>query len=135
MKYLYIWIGQGSYGSVYKALHKQTKNIVAVKIVPTSGDISSLRREITILKECRSPYIVTYYGSYFKDNNLWLIMEYCAAGSVNDLMKIIKRTLSESEISALLHSTLKGLEYLHENKKIHRDIKAGNILLDSTGNA
>ena len=71
---------------------------MAVKIVPTNGDISSLRREITILKECRSQYVVSYYGSYFKENNLWLIMEYCAAGSMTDLIKITKRTLTESEI-------------------------------------
>jgi serine/threonine protein kinase len=59
---------------------------VAVKIIPTNGDLQALTREITILKECKSEYIVSYYGSYLKDNKLWLIMEYCAAGSVIDLI-------------------------------------------------
>jgi serine/threonine kinase 4 len=62
-------------------------------------------------------------------------MEYCAAGSVIDLLKITKKKLCEEEIGAILFYALKGIEYLHANKKIHRDIKAGNILLDSNGNA
>ena len=62
-------------------------------------------------------------------------MEYCAAGSVIDLLKITKKKLCEEEIAAILYYALKGIEYLHANKKIHRDIKAGNILLDHNGNA
>ena len=126
-------LGEGNYGSVYKALHKPSGNLVAVKIVPTSGELNSLKKEIIILKECHSPYIIQYYGSYFKDETLWLIIEYCAAGSVIDLIKITKRQLSECEISCIISHTLQGLEYLHSNKKIHRDVKAGNILLDQRG--
>ena len=62
-------------------------------------------------------------------------MEYCAAGSVIDLIKITKKRLNEHEIASILFYALKGIEYLHDNKKIHRDIKAGNILLDHRGNA
>lgn len=65
--------------------------MVAVKKVPTTGEINSLKKEIIILKECQSNYIVRYYGSYFKDNHLWLIIEYCSAGSVIDLIKITKQ--------------------------------------------
>ncbi|MFO0131280.1 MAG: protein kinase domain-containing protein [bacterium] len=61
-----------------------------------------------------------YYGAYNKNNYLWLVMEYCAAGSVIDLIRITKRTLNEFEIASIAYNTLKGLEYLHENKKIHR---------------
>ncbi len=64
---------------------------MAVKIIPTNGEISSIKREINIMKECKSEYIVRYYGSYLKNNNLWLIMEYCAVGSVIDLIKATKR--------------------------------------------
>lgn len=128
-------LGEGSYGSVWKALHKNSGTIVAVKIVPTNGEFASIKREIAILRECKSPYIVSYYGSYFKDSKLWLIMEYCAAGSVADIIRITKKPLTEVQAASILASSLKGLEYLHENKKIHRDIKAANILLDSKGNA
>ena len=128
-------LGEGSYGQVWKALHKQSGNTVAVKILPISSDIESLRKEIYILKQCKSPYIIQYYGSYLKDNDLWLILEYCHPGSVSDLQKATKRNLYEMEIASICQSVLKGLEYLHDTKKIHRDIKAGNILLDLKGNA
>ena len=127
-------LGEGSYGSVYQALHKPSKEIVAIKIVPTTGELDHIKREIQILKECKSDYIVKYYGSYFHSNNLWLIMEYCAIGSILDLMQVTQKPLNEYQIGSILSMTLKGLEYLHKNKKIHRDIKAGNILLDHKGN-
>ena len=88
-----------------------------------------------ILKESESPYIVSYHGSYLKDHKLWLIMEYCRAGSVADLIKVRKEPLNETQIAAILYAALKGLEYLHLSKKVHRDIKAGNILLDISGDA
>ena len=128
-------LGEGSYGSVFKALCIKTGQIVAVKRVETTGELESLKREISIMEKCHSEYIVRYYGSIFQENVLWLIMEYCAAGSVIDLMRITKKQLNEFEIASVLYFTLKGLQYLHENKKIHRDIKAGNILLDANGNA
>ena len=128
-------LGEGSYGSVFKALCIKTGQIVAIKRVETTGELESLKREISIMEKCHSEYIVRYYGSIFQENVLWLIMEYCAAGSVIDLMRITKKQLNEFEIASVLFFTLKGLQYLHENKKIHRDIKAGNILLDANGNA
>lgn len=64
-----------------------------------------------------------------------IVMEYCGAGSVSDIMRLRKKTLSEEEIATILSDTLKGLEYLHLRRKIHRDIKAGNILLNSSGHA
>lgn len=128
-------LGEGNFGSVYKAYHKESGNIVAVKVVPITSDIDSLRKEIQILKQCKCPHIVRYFGSYLKDNDLWLIIEYCNAGSVADLIKSTNRTLNEFEIASILYAVLKGLEYLHDTKKIHRDIKAGNILLDNRGNA
>jgi serine/threonine kinase 3 len=88
------------------------------------------------MQQCSdSRHIVKYYGSYFRDSDLWIVMEYCAAGSVSDIMKLLGRPLDEQQIGTILADTLKGLEYLHLKKKIHRDIKACNILLDEMGNA
>jgi serine/threonine kinase 3 len=117
--------------------------------VPVDTDLQEIIKEISIMQQCDSPYVVKYYGSYFKNTDLWIVMEYCGAGSVLDIMKLRGmamsqrgtaergevKTLNEDEIATILCDTLKGLEYLHVRKKIHRDIKAGNILLNSEGHA
>uniref|UniRef100_T1IK06 non-specific serine/threonine protein kinase n=1 Tax=Strigamia maritima TaxID=126957 RepID=T1IK06_STRMM len=128
-------LGEGSYGSVYKALHKESGQVLAIKQVPVDTDLQEIIKEISIMQQCDSPYVVKYYGSYFKNTDLWIVMEYCGAGSVSDIMRLRKKTLVEDEIATILCDTLKGLEYLHLRRKIHRDIKAGNILLNSEGHA
>lgn len=128
-------LGEGSYGSVYKALHKESCQMLAIKQVSVDTDLQEIIKEISIMQQCDSPYIVKYYGSYFKNTDLWIVMEYCGAGSLSDIMKLRKKTLMEDEIATILSDTLKGLEYLHLRRKIHRDIKAGNILLNSEGHA
>lgn len=129
-------IGKGSYGNVYKAMHKETLKSYALKQIPLDSDLNEIVREISIMQQCTdSPFIVKYYGSYLKESDLWIVMEYCTAGSVADLMKLVETCISEDSIVTVLSDTLKGLEYLHLRKKIHRDIKAGNILLDLNGNA
>lgn len=87
------------------------------------------------MQQCDSVFIVKYYGSYFKNTDLWIVMEYCGAGSVSDIMRLRNKTLTEEEIATILYDALKGLEYLHSRRKIHRDIKAGNILLNTEGHA
>lgn len=128
-------LGEGSYGSVFKAMHKESGQVVAIKQVPVDTDLQEIIKEISMMQQCDSPYVVKYYGSYFKNTDLWIVMEFCGAGSVSDLMKIRNKTLAEEEISCILKYTLKGLEYLHLRRKIHRDIKAGNILLNAEGHA
>ncbi|XP_072175817.1 serine/threonine-protein kinase 3-like isoform X2 [Diadema setosum] len=128
-------LGEGSYGSVFKAMHKESGQVLAIKQVPVDTDLQEIIKEISIMQQCDSPYVVKYYGSYFKNTDLWIVMEYCGAGSVSDIMRRRNKTLSEAEIATILYSTLKGLEYLHFMRKIHRDIKAGNILLNNEGNA
>lgn len=127
-------LGEGSYGSVYKARDTRDGMIVAVKILEIEADdIQELKREISILKHCHSPFIVSYKGTFEKDNQMWIVMEYCGAGSVCDLMQICERVLTEAQIAAVMRQSLLGLEYLHSTKKIHRDIKSGNILLTNDG--
>ncbi|OCT59982.1 hypothetical protein XELAEV_18046001mg [Xenopus laevis] len=128
-------LGEGSYGSVYKASHKETSQIVAIKQIPVESDLQEIIKEISIMQQCDSPHVVKYYGSYFKNTDLWIVMEFCGGGSVSDIIRLRKQTLNEDEIATILQSTLKGLEYLHFMRKIHRDIKAGNILLSCEGTA
>ncbi|KAI3658557.1 hypothetical protein MP638_002801, partial [Amoeboaphelidium occidentale] len=126
-------LGEGSYGSVYKAIHKKSGTVVALKIVPIENDLEDIIKEINVMNGCDSPYIVRYYGSYFKNDNLWMFIEFCGAGSVADIMKVCKTVMSEQEVAVIVRSALEGLKYMHERLKIHRDIKAGNILLNSKG--
>uniref|UniRef100_A0A8D0GG29 Serine/threonine-protein kinase 3 n=1 Tax=Sphenodon punctatus TaxID=8508 RepID=A0A8D0GG29_SPHPU len=128
-------LGEGSYGSVFKAIHKETGQVVAIKQVPVESDLQEIIKEISIMQQCDSPHVVKYYGSYFKNTDLWIVMEYCGAGSVSDIIRLRNKTLTEDEIATIVQSTLKGLEYLHFMRKIHRDIKAGNILLNTEGHA
>jgi serine/threonine kinase 3 len=124
-----------AYGAVFKAVHKESGQLLAIKQVPVDSDLQDIIKEISIMQQCDSPYVVKYYGSYFKNTDLWIVMEYCGAGSVSDIMRIIPRPLKEEEIAVILYYALKGLEYLHFKRKIHRDIKAGNILLNLDGQA
>ncbi|KRX55298.1 Serine/threonine-protein kinase 4 [Trichinella britovi] len=128
-------LGEGSYGSVYKAIHKSTGQCLAVKQVPVDTDLQEIIKEISIMQQCDSPYVVKYYGSYFKNSDLWIVMEYCGCGSVSDIMRLRKQTLNENEIAVILRDVLTGLQYLHSRRKIHRDVKAGNILLNTEGHA
>lgn len=130
-------LGEGSYGFVFKAFHKKTGKIMAVKLIPLAkfDHIDTCIREMEILASCNSKYIVSYHCAYYKENNLWIAMEYCGGGSVKDIIKLTKSSLDENCISALMFSVLKGVNYLHCNKMIHRDIKSDNVLLDDYGNA
>ena len=95
-------MGEGSYGSVYKALHKDSKQVLAIKQVPVDTDLQEIIKEISIMQQCDSPYVVKYYASYFKSTDLWIVMEYCGAGSVSDIMRLRKKTLTEEEIPKVL---------------------------------
>ncbi|KAJ3029513.1 UNVERIFIED_CONTAM: Serine/threonine-protein kinase 3 [Siphonaria sp. JEL0065] len=129
-------LGEGSYGTVHRALHLRTSTTVAVKILPVANtDLEQSIKEISFMTGIQSQFVVEYYGSYLRDTELWIVMEYCGAGSVSDLMELCNMTLSEDQISVVCRYTLKGLAYMHSMRKIHRDIKAGNILINSKGEA
>lgn len=109
--------------------------VVAIKMInleDSEDEIKVLVQEIAFLSQLRSPYITHYYGTYLKDVTMWIAMEYCGAGSCSDLLKCHKK-LSEDVTCFIIRDCLKGLQYLHSEKKIHRDIKSANILLTLDG--
>ncbi|XP_010545844.1 PREDICTED: serine/threonine-protein kinase 3-like [Tarenaya hassleriana] len=128
-------IGRGSFGDVYKAFDKELNKEVAIKVIDleeSEDEIEDIQKEISVLSQCRCPYITEYYGSYLHQTKLWIIMEYMAGGSVADLLQS-GPPLDETSIACITRDLLLAVEYLHNEGKIHRDIKAANILLTENG--
>jgi len=133
-------LGEGTYGTVWTGTEKSTGRTCAVKIVMIDDDLEEIQQEIDIMRDSHSPYIVKFYGCYWgtkkarEEEKIWMIMEHCVAGSINDLMYVCDTVLNVNEISAALAGICLGLQYLHDTLYvIHRDIKAGNVLLSHEG--
>uniref|UniRef100_A0A8R1IS64 non-specific serine/threonine protein kinase n=1 Tax=Caenorhabditis japonica TaxID=281687 RepID=A0A8R1IS64_CAEJA len=127
-------VGSGTYGEVYKARDIRNENLAAVKVVKLeAGDnFAIIQQEIMVIRECSHPNIIAYFGSYIRRDRLWIVMEYCGGGSLQDIYHLTG-PLSELQIAFVCRETLRGLNYLHNMGKIHRDIKGANILLASNG--
>ena len=109
---------------------RRTGQAVAIKIVDVENaedEVEDIIQEISILSELHSPYVTQYHGSYLKGSDLWIIMEFCSGGSCADLMK--PGLISEEYITIIMRELLLGLEYLHADNKLHRDIKGKGVFL------
>ncbi|XP_020347239.2 mitogen-activated protein kinase kinase kinase kinase 2-like isoform X1 [Oncorhynchus kisutch] len=126
-------IGTGTYGDVFKARNIRSSAMAAIKIVKLDpGDITSIQQEITMMKECKHKNIVAYFGSYHRNTKLWICMEYCGGGSLQDIYHVTG-PFKEKQIAYICRETLQGLYHLHETSKMHRDIKGANILITERG--
>ncbi|NXH96618.1 M4K3 kinase, partial [Pachycephala philippinensis] len=95
-------------------------------------DFAVVQQEIIMMKDCKHPNIVAYFGSYLRRDKLWICMEFCGGGSLQDIYHVTG-PLSEQQIAYVSRETLQGLYYLHSKGKMHRDIKGANILLTDNG--
>ncbi|KAG9337960.1 hypothetical protein JZ751_027297 [Albula glossodonta] len=128
-------LGDGAFGKVYKAQNKQTGILAAAKVIDTKTEeeLEDYMVEIEILASCDHQYIVKLLDAFYYESKLWILIEFCAGGAVDAVMLELERPLTEPQIRVVCKQTLEALAYLHENKIIHRDLKAGNILFTLDG--
>uniref|UniRef100_A0A6B2LAQ3 non-specific serine/threonine protein kinase n=1 Tax=Arcella intermedia TaxID=1963864 RepID=A0A6B2LAQ3_9EUKA len=126
-------IGKGASGQVFVSKSKNNK-LVAIKTVPlTVKTLPATTKEIKFMKSIQHQNTLKYYSCYKKANDVWIVMELCECGSVQSILEKSGKGLEEKYIAAITGQVLNGLKYLHEMDKIHRDIKSGNILINSAG--
>jgi hypothetical protein len=131
-------IGTGGFGDVYIATPKfktAERKQVAIKVsrkeITTLSQMQNIVREICVMKECKHKNIVNFLDAYLWENRAWIVMEYCDGGSLGALAKGAE--LTEPEIAFIIRQVVEGLAFLHSRKRVHRDIKADNILLNFNG--
>uniref|UniRef100_A0A452IK46 non-specific serine/threonine protein kinase n=1 Tax=Gopherus agassizii TaxID=38772 RepID=A0A452IK46_9SAUR len=128
-------LGDGAFGKVYKAKNKETGALAAAKVIEAKSDeeLEDYMVEIEILATCDHPYIVKLLGAFYHDSKLWIMIEFCPGGAVDAVMLELDRGLTEPQIQVICRQMLEALVYLHSKKIIHRDLKAGNVLLTQDG--
>uniref|UniRef100_A0AAR5QGB6 Protein kinase domain-containing protein n=1 Tax=Dendroctonus ponderosae TaxID=77166 RepID=A0AAR5QGB6_DENPD len=128
-------LGDGAYGKVYKAQHRQSGMLAAAKMCRLDGedDLADFMIEIDILTEIKHPNIVELLEAFQKEQQLWLLIEYCDGGALDSIMTELEKPLTELQIAYVCQNMCKGLQFLHKSHVIHRDVKAGNVLLTMAG--
>ncbi|XP_055629310.1 STE20-like serine/threonine-protein kinase isoform X3 [Toxorhynchites rutilus septentrionalis] len=128
-------LGDGAFGKVYKAQNKETRQLAAAKMCTLEDEenLSDHMVEIDILSEIKHGNIVELYEAYSIDDKLWMLIEYCDGGALDSIMVELEKPLTEPQIAYVCKHMCAGLNHLHKNKVIHRDLKAGNVLLTMDG--
>ncbi|CAM9847974.1 unnamed protein product [Choristocarpus tenellus] len=128
-------VGRGSFGKVYRAQHCSGE-VHAVKVIDLDAaedEIEEIQREIQMLQACKCPQLTRYHGSFIVGSKLWIVMELLEGGSLQSLIKDSETNLDEPTAQWVLREMLQALNYLHTERKIHRDVKASNILVAGDG--
>ncbi|XP_005992559.1 serine/threonine-protein kinase 10 [Latimeria chalumnae] len=128
-------LGDGAFGKVYKAKNKETGVLAAAKVIDTKceEELEDYIVEIDILGSCDHQYIVKLLDAFYFENKLWIMIEFCPGGAVDAIMLELDRGLTEPQIQVICRQMLEAITYLHSKKIIHRDLKAGNVLLTQDG--
>lgn len=131
--------GKGAYGAVYKGLHIPTGNVYGLKVcnLDVEGgieDAADIQREVSLLTSMRDgPNVTQYFGCFMDGPRVWIVMEWAQGGSARSLMKANEGAIEEKYIVVIIREVLVGLAYLHKSNIIHRDMKAANVLVASSG--
>ena len=120
-------IGKGAFGTVFKAAHRETQQLVAVKRISLAEFGDDIQTELAVQMECNHDCIVNFVCSYCWQGDLWIAMEYCSGGSLSDIFGALEQPLSEEEIAWVCACCARGLQYMHAQRKIHRDIKVWRL--------
>ncbi|OAD02398.1 hypothetical protein MUCCIDRAFT_130565, partial [Mucor lusitanicus CBS 277.49] len=130
-------IGAGATASVYSAIYKPNQSVIAIKTVNLEeiglddSRLDALRKEIQIMTLCRHPHLLEVYQSFVHSSQLYIVTPIMSAGSCHDLLsRCHKLGFEESIVACIIKQVSQGLEYLHDNELVHRDIKSANMLLD-----
>jgi len=132
-------LADGSSGKVFRAIRRADKVVVAIKIVHVSVDRNKIvesQQEVLALKMLLgSQFVVRYHESFLHtgSDDTWIVLEFCSGGSLAFMMEVVDRTLTEPELRAVVTAVLRGLRSMHEMRIIHRDVRAGHILMDDAG--
>ncbi|ESN93767.1 hypothetical protein HELRODRAFT_180635 [Helobdella robusta] len=128
-------LGDGAFGKVYKAKHKEKNQFAALKQVEITqeSDLEDYSVEIDILHQCKHKNVVGLYESYLFNSKLWMYIEFCELGALDSIMLELEKPLTEQQIQYICREMTEGLDFLHQHFVIHRDLKAGNVLLTSDG--
>jgi len=126
-------IGEGASGTVFKGIYRDTGKVTAIKVINLEGNekLENIENEIAMLKLSKHENVVEHWGTYLKEDQLWVAMEYMDGGALTEMISICQ--ISEAQIACICKEMLKAMVVIHTGNRIHRDIKSDNVLINLKG--